>query len=158
MNRTIYVRDEDVPTWERARELAGDKLSPVILDGLRRFVATKEAEGKGFERIEVLYQDAAENGLPKAKAFFGRWIFPRDKPYRLETDGAFGSSQDCTAVAVTAKGRIVILQWHEYEGEPSAQFFKVYDTLNEAMAENVNPRIIAAIMEQLGVAVEELDI
>ena len=49
MNKTIYVRDEDVATWEKAKDLAGDKLSPIIAAALRRFVAQQEAAAQGFD-------------------------------------------------------------------------------------------------------------
>src|SRR5665213_110800 len=52
VNKTIYVRDEDVPTWEKAKGLAGDKLSPIIASALKRYVAEEEWKQKGFERIE----------------------------------------------------------------------------------------------------------
>ena len=83
MNKTIYIRDEDVQTWDRARELAGDKLAPVIVDGLKRFIKEKEAEAiveKGFERIEVEFSDATAHHIPRKKAFYGRWVFPYSKP------------------------------------------------------------------------------
>jgi len=81
MNKTIYLRDEEGPVWERARELAGDKLSPVIVTALKHFVAAKEAESKDFERIQLDFDDSDDHNLPKRKAFYGRWVFPPSKPY-----------------------------------------------------------------------------
>ena len=80
MTKTIYVKDEDVALWDRAREIAGEKLSPVIIEGLKRFVAEKDAEAKGFARIEVHYSDSDAHNIPRAKAFYGRWIFPPTNP------------------------------------------------------------------------------
>ena len=45
-NKTIYVSDADVPTFERAQELAGGNLSATIVQALRRFVEMEEAKGK----------------------------------------------------------------------------------------------------------------
>jgi hypothetical protein len=77
MNKTIYVRDEDAEVWERARALAGE-LSPVITSLLKTFVAAKEVETLGFERIVLRYRD---RGLPKAQAFMGRWLIPPGTPW-----------------------------------------------------------------------------
>ena len=67
MNKTIYLKDGEGPLWERARELAGDKLSPVIVSALKQFVVVKEAESKGFQRIEVSFNDSDDYDVPKRK-------------------------------------------------------------------------------------------
>jgi hypothetical protein len=49
----------DEPIWDPARELADDKkLSPVIVDALKKFIAAKEAETREFYRIEVRFDDS----------------------------------------------------------------------------------------------------
>ena len=52
-NRTIYVADTDLPTFEKAQELAGENLSATIAQALRRFVEAEEAKASGFEEITV---------------------------------------------------------------------------------------------------------
>src|SRR5215469_14987269 len=52
-NKTIYVADADLPTFERAQELAGENLSATIACALRRFVKTEEARQQGFEEISL---------------------------------------------------------------------------------------------------------
>ncbi|MEO8953748.1 MAG: EXLDI protein [Ktedonobacteraceae bacterium] len=52
-NRTIYVADADVPTFEKAQELAGDNLSATIAQALHRFVEAEEAKAEGFEEVTV---------------------------------------------------------------------------------------------------------
>ncbi|MCU1263568.1 MAG: hypothetical protein JWO80_6453 [Bryobacterales bacterium] len=155
MNRTIYIRDEDVPTWERAREIAGEKLSPVIMDGLKAFVARKEAEVKGFERIEVHYNDAEANGLPRIKAFNGKWIMGPKKPEILNLLGF--DTHFC--VAVTAKGGVVILFWSE-EGDYTEvdKTFQVYESFDAAAQNDEVAGAAIFALERIGVAVEELDI
>jgi hypothetical protein len=157
MNKTIYLRDEDESVWDRARELAGAKgISPLIAQSLKRFIAEKEAEeveARGFERITVKYYDASDHGIPKVKAFRGKWIIPPTRPLSRE-------EQDTTwsySVAITAKGSAVVY-WTEEDREGRAQFFSVYPSLESAAAEsNVNWAARRAI-EILGVPVEELDI
>jgi len=47
--KTIYVKAEDLPVFERAEELGGDSLSAVIAEALKRFVERKEAEAAGLD-------------------------------------------------------------------------------------------------------------
>ena len=155
MNKTIYLREEEAPIWERARELAGDKLSPVIVEALKRFVAEKEAAPKGFERIVVTFNDAEAHFIPKAKAFYGRWIFPPSK--RVEASGEDGHKLWKCALAITARGGVVA-NWIEEEEDGAAEFFRTFPSLEAAAADNdVNWAVRRAIRE-IGVPVEELDI
>ncbi len=154
MNKTIYVKDEDVATWDRAKELAGDKLAPIIASALKRYVAEKEAEARGYDRIEVSYSDELSNGLPRRKAFFGRWVFPPDEPER----SPFHDGEACCAVAITAKGAVVTLSWLEsFEGR-SYRRFQVHDSFESGAEESACAWAVIAAWEKVGVPVEELDI
>jgi hypothetical protein len=160
MNKTVYVADDDVETWEAARKLANDRLSPVIMKALKDFVAAKNSEPTGFERIEVAFDDLDDNGLPKRKAFYGRWVIDPKKPLELwDEEGAEG---DFYCVAITAKDNVVILSWTEGhrngEGYVSHKRFSVYPSFAKAVGDQ---RVNAAAREairKLGVPVEELDI
>lgn len=159
MNKTLYIRDEDVQVWERARELAGDKLSPIIVTGLRKFIAEKEAEEakmRGFRRIEVAYNDSNEHDVPKRKAFHGKWIYSPDKPLEFTSEDGYFS--DNYVVAQTAKGNFAFLTWREDpEGRHNARFV-VFASLEAAAADKeLNPAARQAL-KKLGVCVEELDI
>lgn len=156
MNKTIYLRDEEGPIWERARELAGDKLSPVIVAALKRFIVEKEAEAKGFERIEVSYYDIDDFGIPKKKAFHGKWIFSPTKPVTTFDDER---TEYHYAVAQTSKGAVVVYSWaSDAESSQYAERFRVYGSLGAAAAdEDVNYAALRTIQE-IGVPVEELDI
>jgi hypothetical protein len=156
MNKTIYVRDEDVAVWDRARELAGDKLAPVIMAGLKRYVAEQEATAKAFERIEVSFNDAEEFNVPKKKAFYGRWIFPPDKPERFTDDEA--TTRYNYAVAVTAKGGAAILRWEDYPEGIGQYRFLVFPSLAAAAANSDINWPVRKAIEEIGVPVEELDI
>jgi len=158
MNKTIYVRDEDVATWERAKELAGEKLAPIIAEALRRFVAEKEAEPRGFGRIELSFNDGDSKGLPRRKAFFGRWVFPPDKPECLSDVTGSGRDRYC-AVAITAKGALVTLSWTvDVDCERSWERFQFYESFESAVEDRECRWAVIAAREKLGVPVEELDI
>ena len=138
--------------------MAGDKLSPVLMDGLRKYIAQKDAEElltKGFERIELSFYDEDARGMRKARAFYGKWIFPLSK----SLDGS--TCQDYStfyAVAMTAKGAFVIIRWTaDPEGECPKRF-RVYESLELAAHDDEVSWAALKTNDELGVQVEELDI
>jgi len=161
VNKTIYVRDEDVPTWEKAKGLAGDKLSPIIASALKRYVAEEEWKQKGFERIEYEYSDQDCNGLPRRKAFYGRWIFPPSKPY-----GGFSEKRqefDRSVVALTAKGYVIVCTWTEGrddEGNDWASYkrFRVFRSFETGAQDPSCSWVVTSAIREVGVPVEELDV
>ena len=158
MNKTIYIRDEDVEVWDRAKELAGDKLSPVIVDGLKKFIAAKEAEldfVRGFERITVKFNDADTHNIPRIKSFHGKWIIPPTKPEIQCSEER--DKQWSFSLAMTAKGAVVIY-WVEEEEDGTAQYFKVYPSLETAAADREVNWVARKAITLIGVPVEELDI
>lgn len=165
MNRTIYLPDEEAETWERARRLANDRLSPVIVKALKEFVAVREAEAKGYERIQVEFEDSGDNNLPKIKAFHGKWIFSPSKPLIRERSED-GTERDVFCVATTAKGKVVVYMWKSeirMDGPDPGEAvygarFLVFPSFNEAAYDSsVNYAVRQAIRKR-GVPVEELDI
>jgi predicted TIM-barrel fold metal-dependent hydrolase len=158
MNKTVYIRDEDVHVWDRARELAGDKLAPVIVAGLKRFITEKEAEqvqSKGFERIVVSFNDSTAHGIPKVKAFHGKWVFSPEKP--LTACSEEGDRSFSCAVAISAKGAAVFYWWEEDEHGRAYQF-KIFPSLESAAADSDVNWAACRVIRELGVPVEELDI
>ena len=159
MNKTLYIRDEDIEVWDRAREIAGDKLSPIIVAGLKRFIAEKEAEeaeSKGFGRIEVSFNDAAEHNIPKRKAFNGCWICSPDQPFKLTSEE--GDMTWYYAFAQTAKRNFAFLSWEaDHEGRGNYRF-KVFPSLEAAAADKDLNIAAREAIKRLGVVVEELNI
>ena len=158
MNKTIYLRDDEGPIWERARELANDKLSPIIVAALKRFMADKESQGKGFDRIEISFKDSQDNALPKIKAFYGKWIYDLQNPYIRIHDDFNPSIEYHYAVAETVKGNFVFFTHLEGSSGPHNYEFLVYPSLLTAASD---PKVHGAAinaMEKRGVPIEELDI
>jgi hypothetical protein len=52
-NKTIYVREEDLPVFEEAEKLGGDSLSAVIAQAVKRFVQVKRAELFGMQEYTL---------------------------------------------------------------------------------------------------------
>lgn len=158
MNKTLYVKDEDGPIWDKARELTGDKLSSFIMDKLRTFVSERAGQEQGYGRIVVQYR---ERGIPKAKAFCGRWIIPPGQPLRLSTDEP-GGEDEWYIVAETAKGNYAVLKyWQPPEPNDDDEYFRHGDFLVFQRVEHIGQlsTIVASeTMKRLGVQVQELDI
>jgi hypothetical protein len=167
VNKTIYLPDDEAETWEKARRLANDRLSPVILGALKEYIMTKEAEATeaaGFERIELECDD--DKGLPARKAFYGRWIFSPGKPLRVWKDAGqtLGNSY---AVAYTAKGSVAVYMWrHENDYDPDIGDFEatsdykllVFRSFEEAAQNQDVSYAVREAVRRRGVPVEELDI
>lgn len=160
MNKTVYIRDEDEPIWDRARELAGAKgISQIVVASLKVFInmkEAKEAETKGFERIVLSYQDADDNLIPKKKAFMGKWIILPNKPYDLHEED--GSSVDRYTVALTPKGSAVFHCWTDDGEHFLGKHFLTFPSLHDAAADDRVKWAAIKAIEQIGVPVEELDI
>jgi len=160
MNKTFYLPDDEAETWEKARRLAHDRLSPVILKALKEYIMTKEAEASeaaGFERIELEFEDSDNKNLPKRNAFRGKWIFPPGDPLRQPALVAESDSY-AYAVAVTVKGKVVVYMW-KYVAEFNYSYrFLVFESFEAAVQDpEVNYAIREAVRKR-GVPVEELDI
>lgn len=161
MQKSVYVKEEDAQLWERAKELSNDKLSPVIVKALKQFVKDEEMKGRGFERIELRYKDSQKHGLPVAKAFHGRWIYPLAKPLSYANED--GTQGEEYAVAVTAQGRYAIHSWRwstDNDGDQYRHSYKlsVFQSLEEAAKAPGLSYAAADIQERIGVPLEELDI
>ena len=159
MNKTIYIKDDDAPIWERAREFAGDKLSPVIISGLKSYIEEKErkeSEARGFERIVLSFQDADDNLIPKKKAFMGKWIISPAKP--LEMVSEVGFDRHYYTVAITPKNKVVFYRWTEDDEHNYGRHLDVYDSLHDAAANREVKYAAIKAIEEIGVPVEEMDI
>ncbi|HEY3739437.1 MAG TPA: hypothetical protein VGL53_06320 [Bryobacteraceae bacterium] len=158
MNKTIYIRDADVGVWDRAKELAADGLSPIIVDALRAYVLGREARHKGFERILLAFTDS-ESHVPKKIAFYGRWIYDLQHPwsYSAESDDLAHRN---FAVAETAKGGVAVFSWssHDEVEYEIGHTFKNYSSFLKAAADPFVRPAIQMAMSKRGVEVEELDI
>ena len=136
------------------------------MKSLKEFVAVKDAEAKGYERIQVEFSDSDDYNLPKIKAFHGKWIFSPSEPLRVPLNEA-GTKSEIYCIATTGKGNVVVHTWKteiETKGEDAGdQYtwggrFLVFSSFEEAArSDDLNHAIREAIRKR-GVPVEELDI
>lgn len=142
--------------WERARELAKDKLSPIIVTALRNFICECEALAKGYERIVLKFEDSLDNELPKVKAFYGKWIIDPKAPYQVNYENR--DLAEFYSVAETAKGNIVVFTYRESPDYKGCYRMLIYPSFHAAAADvDVNLAIRVALKRR-GVPIEELDI
>jgi hypothetical protein len=170
--KNLYIAAADTNVWDKAARLAGDSLSSLITELLGAFVAGREAELQGWERIVVPVTSRATES-PR-KAFFGRWIIRPDErrsappvqltrlPYRsVPLDG---KPPSFWAVAQTRKGRIAVWTWTELPGDENkstlaAAFLLDYDDLDRAVMDELPFTVARLAASRLGQPeVEELDI
>ena len=166
MNKTIYLPDDEADTWERARKLAGDKLSPVILKALKEFVAAKEAEATGYKRIQIEFDDSDDNDIPKIKAFHGKWVIDPVEP-SVRWDDEDHTKGRFFSVATTVKGNVVVYMWKSEQGVSrdgelceweSGHRFLVFSSFHEAAQDRSVRSAVREAVRRRGVPVEELDI
>jgi hypothetical protein len=168
VNRTIYVKDEDAPLWEEAKEVIGESLSSFLTSQLRQAVAAKRAEAQGLERIVLSFQDTGRK--PRRVAFYGRWIISPEDPWKKKT---YGVSNDQYAVALSGRGNFVVFNFDDGKKDAAGFYkwgellhFKSFDDALVALsnrepedAESDPPDgLITIAMHKAGVVIEELDI
>ena len=146
--------------------MANDRLSPVLLKSLKEFIAVKESEARGRERIQVEFSDSDDYNLPNIKAFHGKWIFSPSEPLRVPLNDAC-TKNEIYCIAVTGKDNVVVHTWTteiETKGEDAGnQYtwggrFLVFSSFEEAARNDKLNHAIREAIRKRGVPVEELDI
>ena len=72
-NKTIYVSDGDLPTYQRAQELAGDNLSAAIAAALRRYVEVEEGRREGYDEFIVRVGPGKGRKVRFTGVLLGEW-------------------------------------------------------------------------------------
>jgi hypothetical protein len=171
--RNLYVRAEDADVWKRAEELAGESLSQLIADQLRRYVVDREARGGGLERIvvEAIVKGALppgpwdKGGLRKV-AFYGRWLVGEPVRRKNPIPGTNERALDdgdmhLYGVAVTKGGKIAVLELDKADGTEYGHppYLKLYDSLQAADQDGIPHWVLDRAATALNVElVDELDI
>lgn len=167
-NKTIYVSDDDMPTYKRAQELAGGNLSAAISAALRRYVELEEGREEGFDEIIVKVGPHPGRKQRFTGVLLGEWGRSTSKRvevfrvYRTRTDKFvvhIERSPDYTSSASLEKG------WRSYFSAnqtwgmtPADATLQIVDSLDE-LRELIPAELydmVAAIADQP--AVEDLDI
>lgn len=126
----IYIREEDLPLFERAQALAGEEsLSSVITEALRRYIAAKETFQEGFE--EVVIKEGL-SGEYRTLKFYGKKLASQTIYSNCETSNLNDRGYDVT-VYLTKKGKLLVHahRWSRWQGEKGYQEYRVFNSLEE---------------------------
>ena len=100
--KTIYLPDSALPTWELAQQDLNESMSVIFMDCLNKKLAAHrrllEMKKTGMQRIVVSVRD--ENDNIRRQAFMGRWIV-KDLGDHIDANGMF-------SVALTEKGALAV--------------------------------------------------
>lgn len=149
--KTLYVKDADSGVWEAAERIAGESISNLVAQLLRKYVAESQAARakKKTKRINVTLREG--DGPVVRKVFSGRLLldgFETESQESLDHGPIF-------SVAYTARGRYAV--WVGFSRE-EAGWFDYYPTLSE-LRRQVPCDVAAEVATAMGKeVVEELDI
>ena len=171
-NKTIYVSEGDLKTYERAQELAGGNLSSAIASALRRFVDIEEGRDEGFEEITVRVGPGKGRKVRFSGVLLGEWIKTTSsrvdafRVYRSRT-GKFvlhtERSPDFTMVDKDGKPAgwraHLGLQWDvSFGSKPGELTLEVFESL-ELLRDKIPVQLYDSLAESAGLpAIEDLDI
>ena len=133
-NKTIYVREEDLPVFEEAERLGGDSLSGIIAEALRRFVAVKRAEMFGMREHALPVGILCSQGDDDTRKvrFVGRLLAEAEV---LTGQTSSRSSRDDQGtdykIYQTQAGRVLVWwkRWTRWEGGSDFLDYAVMDGL-----------------------------
>jgi len=130
-NKTIYVRDEDLPIFEQAEELGGDSLSAVIAEAVKRFVSAEKAKAAGFEQFTLEVGRVNSRGADDVRKirFVGRKLAGQTA-YTGQTSSQDDRGTDYQ-IYQTKAGKIIVHweSWSRWDGEGSSADYAVLDQL-----------------------------
>jgi hypothetical protein len=154
-NKTIYIREADADVWQRAEKLAGDSVSALITEALRRYVEEEEQkERTGMESIEVEFWGPEDK--PYQAAFVGRWLlWPDETETRTGEPGYDAGAY--YGVALTRRGNIAVYIRHVNDG--FAPILKTYGSFEKAEEGGIPGDILAIAASEISDGyVHKLDI
>ncbi len=156
--KTIYVKDADLPLMKRAESELGVSLSALFAECLKEHLERAQAKGgiDSMSKLSVtLWNQRGEPSIHKS--FVGRWLVaPEDDMRATEDDVENWDAGACWAIAQTRKGSFAVYSFHcNGMWKPSLE---VCDSLDDLQGE-VPESILAEAASELRVPYEiELDI
>lgn len=155
--KTFYIPDEEVPLYEKAKTLAGESISSVIVEAIKGFVCQKEMEAKQMDRITLQVGTVhieTQEFVGRKVEFVGREL---GKNVEKDTQQYSYASQ---TLYYSAKGNFVIQsQWLELHGdEVNYGEPKPYKSIRDMRAAGVSIKLLKAAETNVPEPVEMLDI
>ena len=123
-NKTLSVRVQDLPLWERAERAARHERTTVSA-----LVASALAEKLG-QTGTCRIQMYERNTVTRIEQFEGRWL--GEEPPKEWSDYGSDGPDWSTYVAETARGRIAVYARYRYDASDEPPLFEVFDDLDAA--------------------------
>jgi hypothetical protein len=155
--KTIYVPDEDLQVFDKAKEIAGDSLSAVVIQALKDFILKKEVEDGSFKEIKrwVGVENLDNNTIDgKYIRFHGRMLSEASKEFDVGHTFYF-------ELFLTKKNQFFLYMVDENlaGGEVSSSYKPPFANIRDVMKCDVPAKLIIDAEKQMpGVLCEELDI
>jgi hypothetical protein len=156
--KTIYVPDEALQVFDKAKELAGESISAIVIQALNDFILKKELEENCMEPFER-WEGTEDYNF---NIISGNWI----KFYGKKLSEALQDKPDPEIVCFyelfyTRKGQFLLysIKENQREGKRISGYIP-YKSLKEIMDRNhVPPKLIFDAEKQMpGVMCEEIDV
>jgi hypothetical protein len=139
-NKTLYIRDEDTPLWERAEQAAQQlrqSVSQLVTASLRQYLPSISTPDNATEDIRVRVGGrvkpradvpSSPADYDRTEAFTGRWLVPPgDQSQSRSTSQTTGYHY---AVALTRRGKIAVYRYHPQALRPAT--LEVFDSVEAA--------------------------
>lgn len=136
--KTIYVREEDQDTFEKAKELADEEsLSQTIAKTLKDLVDRKDAEKEGFKEhvLTVGEYPGGQKSSPETEEvkFYGRLLNAHTK-YHGQTKSKDDRGNNYELYQGKEKFLLYFQNWSRHQSEGSHATYYVVDDLEELEA------------------------
>lgn len=153
-NKTLYIKESDLPLWERAQKELGESISAVFIDCLKQRLAERASRGDNdkMEKITLTFWNSNEEPAVK-KSFVGRWLVSG-----LNADDESGSpvqwdSQTEYSVAQTSKCKIVVYMSDPDDRiEPAMEVYDDFDEMKAAVLDGTYPRYPSNVIAETAAA------
>lgn len=131
-NKTLYIREDDVPIWERAEQAAkttSQSVSQLVTSALQHYLPSVQAPAGAMEPITV---ELGNGDRTWTEGFTGRWLFEQE------------GSDFRRGIAQTKRGKFAAYSFVERN---STGYLTVHDSLDDI---DFEPEILAQAAAELG--------
>lgn len=124
--KNIYIADADLPIYDKAVALAGDKLSSIITNLVRQYVENEEAKTGGMESINI---EVGDKSNYKKVQFVGKVIASENTYHGQTSEGRDRGTE--WKIYATKKGKFLVWweHWSCWQNEGSNSEYVVMDSL-----------------------------
>lgn len=102
--KTFYLSEEDLSTYEKAKSIAGDSISSVLMQGLKDFVVKWEKQEFGYTEFMLFEgRESYTDQIPQGQhfKFIGKLLSQATKEYTPEIS-------DTYSLYITRKGKFLL--------------------------------------------------